>query len=94
MSSAVSSIFNQSKFSEHFSNVQKINQLNCFSVLWYNQSVKTVTKNRERFCKHALLKDDKNKIKKKRKKSRKQAKFHSNVEYKFVLKNNLEENVN
>ena len=49
-------------------------------------------KNREKFRKHALLENDENKVKRKREKSRKQAEFHSNVEYKFVLKDDLEEN--
>ena len=49
-------------------------------------------KDRERFRKHALSKNNENKIKKKRKRSRKQTKSHSNAEYKFVSKNNLEEN--
>ena len=48
-------------------------------------------KNRERFRKHALSKNDENKIKKKREKSRKQTESHSNVKYKFVLKNDFEE---
>ena len=44
MFSTVFSIFNQLKFSEHFSNVQKIiNQSNYFNVFWYNQSVKIIT---------------------------------------------------
>ena len=51
-------------------------------------------KNRERFRKHALSKNDEIKIKRKREKSRKQAKSHSNVEYKFVLKDDLEKNAN
>ena len=49
-------------------------------------------KSRERFRKHALSKNDENKIKRKREKSRKQTKSHSNAEYKFALKDNLEEN--
>ena len=48
-------------------------------------------KNREKPRKHALLKNDENKIKRKREKSRKQTKSHSNIEYKFVLKDDLEE---
>ena len=48
-------------------------------------------KDREKFRKHALSENDENKIKKKREKSRKQTEFHLNVEYKFVLKNDLEE---
>ena len=51
-------------------------------------------KNRKKFQKHALLKNDENKIKKKREKSRKQTKFHLNVEYKFVLKNDFKKNAN
>ena len=51
-------------------------------------------KNRKRLRKHALLKNDENKIKKKREKSRKQTKFHLNVEYKFALKDDLKKNVN
>ena len=49
-------------------------------------------KNRERFRKHALLKNNKNKIKKKRGKPRKQTESHSNVEYKSVSKDDLEKN--
>ena len=49
-------------------------------------------KNRERFYKHALLKNDENKIKKKRQRSRKQAEFHLNIKYKSPLKDDLEEN--
>ena len=49
-------------------------------------------KDREKFCKHALSKNNKNKIKRKRGRSRKQTKSHLNVEYKFVLKDDLEEN--
>ena len=49
-------------------------------------------KNRERFYKHALLKNDENKIKKKRERSRKQAEFHLNIKYKSALKDDLEEN--
>ena len=49
-------------------------------------------KDREKFCKHALLKNDKIKIRRKRGKSRKQIKFHSNIKYKFALKDDLEEN--
>ena len=51
-------------------------------------------KSREKSYKHALSENDKNKIKKKRKKSRKQTESHLNIEYKFVLKNDLEEDVN
>ena len=36
----------------------------------------------------------KTKLKKKRERSRKQAEFHLNVEYKSALKNNLEEDAN
>ena len=46
-------------------------------------------KNRERFRKHALSKNDEIKIKKKCGRSRKQTEFHLNVEYKFVLKDDL-----
>ena len=49
-------------------------------------------KNWKKLRKHALSENDENKIKKKREKSRKQAEFHSNVEYKFVLKDDLKEN--
>ena len=51
-------------------------------------------KSRQKSRKHALSKNDKNKIKKKRERLRKQTKFHQNVKYKFVLKNNLKENAN
>ena len=51
-------------------------------------------KNRKKFRKHALSKNDKIKIKKKREKSRKQTEFHLNVKYKFVLKDNFEEDAN
>ena len=49
-------------------------------------------KNRKRFRKHALSENDKIKIKKKRERLRKQTEFHSNVEYKFVSKNDFKEN--
>ena len=49
-------------------------------------------KDRKRFRKHALLENDKNKVKRKRGKSRKQTELHSNVKYKFVLKDDFEEN--
>ena len=50
-----------------------------------------IFKDREKFCKHALSENDENKIKKKREKSRKQTEFHSNAEYKFVLKDDFKE---
>ena len=46
---------------------------------------------RRRLRKHALSKNDENKIKRKRERSRKQTEFHSNAEYKSVLKNDFEE---
>ena len=49
-------------------------------------------KDQEKFRKHALLENDKNKIKRKREKSRKQTESHSNVEYKFASKNDLKKN--
>ena len=49
-------------------------------------------RNWEKFRKHALSKNNKNKIKKKRERSRKQTEPHLNVEYKFVLKDDFEEN--
>ena len=49
-------------------------------------------RNWERFRKHALSENNENKIKRKREKSRKQTEFHSNAEYKSVLKNDLEKN--
>ena len=49
-------------------------------------------KDREKSPKHALSENDENKIKRKRGKSRKQAESHSNVEYKSVSKDDLEEN--
>ena len=49
-------------------------------------------RNREKSRKHALLKNDENKIKRKRERLQKQIKFHSNVEYKFVSKNDFKEN--
>ena len=51
-------------------------------------------KDREKSRKHALSENDENKIKRKRGKSRKQTKSHSNIEYKFVSKNDLEKNAN
>ena len=51
-------------------------------------------KGRKRSRKHTLSKNDENKIKKKRERSRKQTESHSNVEYKFVSKDNLEEDAN
>ena len=51
-------------------------------------------KSQEKSRKHALSENDEIKIKKKREKSRKQTKFHSNVEYKFVLKDDLEKDAN
>ena len=47
-------------------------------------------KDRERFRKHALSKNDENKIKKKRERLQKQIEFYLNVEYKFVSKDDLE----
>ena len=49
-------------------------------------------KSREKSRKHALSKNDENKIKKKRERSRKQTKSHSNAEYKFASKDDLEKN--
>ena len=51
-------------------------------------------KNRERFWKHALSENNENKIKRKRERLQKQIKSHLNVEYKFISKNNLKENLN
>ena len=51
-------------------------------------------KDRKKSRKHALSENDENKIKRKREKSRKQTKLHLNIEYKFVLKDNLKENAN
>ena len=51
-------------------------------------------KDREKFRKYALSENDENKIKRKRERSRKQTKSHSNVEYKSVSKNDFEENAN
>ena len=51
-------------------------------------------KNREKSRKHALSENDENKIKKKRGRSRKQTKSHLNIEYKFVLKDDLEKDAN
>ena len=51
-------------------------------------------KNRKRFRKHTLLENNKNKIKRKRGKLRKQIESHINAEYKFILKNDLEDDVN
>ena len=51
-------------------------------------------KSRKKSCKHALSKNDKNKIKRKRERLRKQTEFHSNAEYKFVLKDNFKEDAN
>ena len=51
-------------------------------------------KDREKFHKHALSENDEIKIKRKRGKSRKQIKFHLNIEYKFALKDDLKENIN
>ena len=49
-------------------------------------------KSREKLRKHALLKNDENKIKRKRERPRKQTEPHSNAEYKPASKNDLEEN--
>ena len=49
-------------------------------------------RSRKRPRKHALSKNDENKIKKKRGRSRKQTESHSNVEYKSASKDDLEEN--
>ena len=49
-------------------------------------------KDRKKLRKHALSENNKNKIKRKRERLQKQTEFYSNIEYKFVLKNNLEEN--
>ena len=51
-------------------------------------------KGREKFRKHALSKNDENKIKKKREKLRKQIEFHSNVKYKFISNDDFEEDAN
>ena len=51
-------------------------------------------KSREKLRKHALSENDKNKIKRKRGESWKQTEFHSNAEYKFASKDDLEENAN
>ena len=51
-------------------------------------------KDREKLRKNALSKNNKNKIKKKHGRSRKQTEFHLNIEYKFVLKDDFEENAN
>ena len=51
-------------------------------------------KGREKLRKHALSKNDENKIKKKRERSRKQTKSHSNVKYKSASENDLEKNAN
>ena len=51
-------------------------------------------KSREKLRKHALSENDKNKIKRKRRRLQKQTKSHLNVEYKFVSKNDLEKDAN
>ena len=51
-------------------------------------------KDRERFHKHTLLKNDENKIKRKRERLQKQIKFYLNAEYKSALKDDFEKNVN
>ena len=51
-------------------------------------------KSRQRFRKHTLSKNNKNKIKRKRERLRKQTKFHLNIEYKFALKDDFEKNAN
>ena len=51
-------------------------------------------KDRKKFRKHILLKNDEIKIKIKREKLRKQTEFYLNVEYKFISKNDLEKNAN
>ena len=48
----------------------------------------------EKSCKHALSENNKNKIKRKRGKSRKQTEFHLNIKYKFVSNNNFKKNAN
>ena len=48
-------------------------------------------RNRRRFRKHALSENDEIKIKRKRERSRKQTEFHLKIEYKFALKDDLEE---
>ena len=53
-----------------------------------------IFKDREKLCKHALSKNDKNKIKRKRERPRKQTESHLNIEYKSVLKDDLEEDAN
>ena len=49
-------------------------------------------KGRKKSRKHALSKNNENKIKRKRGKLRKQTESYSNTEYKFVSKDDLEEN--
>ena len=51
-------------------------------------------KNREKSRKHALSENDENKVKRKREKSRKQTKFHSNAEYKSASNDDFEKNAN
>ena len=70
---------------------------NYMKLIYINETISKdwrMFKNRKKFQKHALSKNDKNKIKKKRERSRKQTKSHSNAEYKFILKNDFEENAN
>ena len=69
----------------------------CMKLIYVNEIILKdwrMFKDRERSRKHALSKNDENKIKKKRGRSRKQAEFHSNVEYKFVLKDDFEKDTN
>ena len=84
------------KFFESSFNKYLINN-DCMKLIYINEIISKdwrMFKNRKKFRKHALLKNDEIKIKRKREKSQKQTKPHSNVEYKFVSKNDLEEDVN
>ena len=51
-------------------------------------------KSREKSRKHALLKNDENKIKRKCERLRKQTEFYSYVEYKFISKDDFKNDVN
>ena len=65
----------------------------CMKLIYINETISKdwrMFKNREKSCKHALSKNNKNKIKRKRERSRKQTEFYLNIEYKFVLKDDLE----
>ena len=82
------------KFSESSFNKYLIND-DRMKLIYINKIISKdwrMFKSREKFRKHALSKNDENKVKRKRERSRKQTKLYLNAEYKFASKNDLEKN--